>query len=266
MKLIKQLKIYLPLFAIIALAVVFIVKDFLILGFILIAIAILIFGIWRLFIKKKEEEIEHLNSRLKKAERKKKVLQEENDELRNRKLNIAEIKGILDLGLMEINTNFTRAWNKKFNHNDKNVHFIGALQVTVIAKYGIDMKDLKLRYNGETNTLSIANINPRFLSFNDLAYHWKISEIMEYREPLLGKEHWRKSKDLHELKSQIQERLRERTHYEVKNGPEELAWVTEPLKKQIEGTLGLLFGASDRTIEIVDNFDESFVSLEQYTI
>jgi len=265
MKLFKNLRIYLILLVIIAIAVLLILNDFLAYGLILAGIAFFIFWAWQLFLKNKEDEISKLTSRLDKTERQNRALQAENEELRSRKLNISEIRNILDLGLMEINTNFTRTWNDKFDHGKKSVHFIGALKVKIIAKYGIDMREFRFKYDRDTNILSIANINPRFLSFNDLDYEWKIAEILEYKKPWLGIKHWRKSEELKELEGQIKENLRLKVHQEVINGTEELEWVIEPLKKQIANTLELLFSAPGRTIQVVDRFDDTFKTLEEYT-
>ncbi len=62
----------------------------------------------------------------------------------------------------------------------------------------------------------------------------------------------------------MKEELRVKTHQEVKQGPAELDWVLDPLRKQITGTLELLLGAPYRTVTIVENADESFKKLEDY--
>jgi len=266
MKIPNNLKIYLTLIAIILVSILLIMNELLVYGLLLAGLALFIFLLWRIFIKNKEDKISALTSKLNETEKLKEALQAENDELRHRKLNIAEIKNILDLGLIEIDTNFTRTWNEKFDHGNKSVHFIGALQVNIIAKYGIDLKELKIKYDKENNILTVANINPKFLSFNDLDCQWTIAEIMEYKQPWIRANHWRKSDELQELGGQIKENLRLRTHQEVKNGPDELDWVIDPLKKQIVSTLELLLGAPGRRIVIVDNFDDTFKALDDYHV
>lgn len=265
MKVFKHLKIYLLLLAIIAVAVLFMFNDLLTYGLIASGVALLFFWIWSIFIKTKEEKIATLHEELHKKTHENDTLKTENEVLRNRKLNVAEIKNILELGLMEIDTHFTRSWNDKFNHKSKSVHFIGALQVNIVARYGVDLAALRIKHDKVHNVLTVANINPKFLSFNDLDYRWSIAELLEYKQPWFGAGHWRTSDQLHGLGEQIKEELRAKTHQEVKNGPEELDWVVEPLKKQIENTLQLLLGTSGRTIEIVDSFDDTFKTLDDYT-
>lgn len=109
----KNLKIYLSLIAIIVIGVLLILNDYILYGIILCGIAFLFFTLWRIFLNKKEEEISNLTSQLEKSEEQNSSLQNENNELRNRKLNISEIKNILKLNIIEINTNFTRTWSEK---------------------------------------------------------------------------------------------------------------------------------------------------------
>lgn len=266
MKIFKNLKVYLTLIAIIVIGTLLIFNELILYGLILIGSAFLIFSFWKIFLKKKQEEIFDLNKQLSLEKEQKDSLLEENNELKNRKLNISEIKTILDLGLIEIDTNFTRTWNNSFKYSNRNVHFIGALQVNIIAKYGIDLKELKIKFDKGTNTVSVANINPKFLSFKDLDYDWKISEIMEYKKVWVGTNHWRKSTELEGYAAQLKENLRKTIHQEVLNGPQELKWVLEPLRKQIENSLEILIGTvPDRKILIVDKFDESFLSIEEYS-
>lgn len=180
-------------------------------------------------------------------------------------MNISEIKDVLDLGLMEVNANFTRVWNEKSTHESKRIQFIGALQVSIIAKYGLDLKDLRVKFNKETNEIIVANIAPKFLSFNDLNYNWKIAEVLEYKLPMIGEEYWKKSDDMDGLNSEIRDKYQKHIHEEVKNGPEEMKWVLEPLKKQVAGALEILFDAKGRKIRIVEKFDESFKALQDFS-
>jgi len=192
------------------------------------------------------------------------ALSEEIDELRRRKWNVADIRHILDLGIMQINTAFTRTWDKKFKHGKKEVYFIGALKVHVSARYGIDLKDLRFRYVPEQKKLFIANLQPKLLAFNDINYIWEIAEILEYKKPFFGSNYWRKSKELQELGAQIKEELRLRTHEEVKNGPEEMQWVLDPVKTHLIHTVKWLFHIPGIEVEIADSAGEDYLPLEEF--
>ena len=169
----------------------------------------------------------------------------------------------MDLGLMEVNTNFTRVWNEKSEHEKKQIRFLGALQVSIVAKYGLDMKDLRVKYDEEKNELTVANINPKFLSFSELNYDWKIAEVLQYDVPLIGEKHWETTKNLEALNGEMKEDYRKRINEEVRNGPVEMEWVLTPLKKQVAGALELMLGSNGRKIKIVEHFDDTFQTLKE---
>lgn len=261
----RNLKMYIALGAIIAVALVLILNKFMAYGLIVFGVGAAAVAAYNLLVKQKDDQIHQLKSQLKESDKASSSLKSENTELRNRKLNISEIKSIVDLGLMEVNTNFTRIWNDKMEHENKKVRFLGALQVSIVAKYGLDMKDLRVKFDEEKNELTVANITPKFLSFSDLNYDWKIAEVLEYTVPLIGEKHWSSSKDLEALNGEMKESYRKRINEEVKNGPAEMEWVLTPLKKQVAGALELMLGANGRKIKIAEKFDESFKALKEYS-
>ena len=108
----KHLKIYIILSVIGIVAILLILNKFFLYWILLIGFAVFIYWIWLIYIKGKDTKIVELKSSLEEKSKKLNALEIENDELRNRKLNISEIKNILDLGLMEVKTNFTRTWNR----------------------------------------------------------------------------------------------------------------------------------------------------------
>ena len=252
------------LLTIIAIAVALIFQEMLVYALILFGAVILIFSIWQLFVKERENKIDDLQSQLNASQKRFNHLIQENEELRGEKLNVTGIKQVLDLGLMEVDTHFTRTANQEFERNEKKYQFIGALQVHIVAKYGVDIKALRIKYDEENNVLMIANIMPQFLSFKELNYTWKIAEVLEYRNPMVGSEHWRKSSETSELCLQLKEELRDKTHQRVSKGPKELDWIIDPLKDHILKALELLFGASGRTIKIIENHDRHFKSLDEF--
>lgn len=264
MKFFKNLKIYLILAVVVVVSLLLILNKYAAYGILLLGATGVIYLLWETVIRSKEEKITELAGRLDKTSEQISHLQAENNELRSRRLNISELRDVLDLGLMQVNSSFTRTWNDKFEQGGRSLHFIGALEVKIIAKYGIDVHDLRLQYDREKNEVLVANVKPKFLSFNDFDYEWKIAEVMEYKIPLVGTGHWRKSQELEVLARELKEELRAKTHQEVKQGPAELEWVLDPLKKQIHGTLELLLGSPYRVVTFVDQADDSFKKLEDY--
>lgn len=261
----RNLKMYLILAIILAAAVLLIVNKFLVYGLIVGGVGFATVMLYQAFMKQKDDEINKLRSQLKEVDKTASSLKEENTELRNRKLNVSEIKSVVDLGLMEVNTNFTRVWNDKSEYQGKQIRFIGALQVSIVAKYGLDMKDLRVKFDPDKNELTVANILPKFLSFSDLNYDWKIAEVLLYTVPLVGEKHWQTTKELEALNSEMKENYRKHINEEVKNGPAEMEWVLTPLRKQVASALELMLGANGRKIKIVEKFDDSFKALSEFT-
>lgn len=264
MKFFKNLKVYLILTVMVVVALLLILNKYAAYGIMLLAVAGVVYLLWEMVIRGKEEKITELTERLGKTSQQITNLQAENNELRSRRLNISELRNILDLGLLQVNSSFTRTWNDKYEENGRSLHFIGALQVKIAAKYGIDIHELRIKYDKERNEVMVANVKPKFLSFNDFDYEWKIAEVMEYKKPWVGSGHWRTSPELEVMAGNLKEELRVKTHREVRQGPAEMEWVLEPLKKQITGTLEMLLGAPYRIVTLVEHGDESFKKLEDY--
>lgn len=245
----------------ILLAIIF--NEFLAYAAIFVGAMIIFYGLYHAFLRTKDAEIDDLKAKLDQEESQLEKVKEENDELRTRKLNVSAIRQILDVGLFEIDTNFTRTWNEEIQTDmDKTVQFIGALKVNIIAKYGVDLKELRIKTEGEE--VLIANMNLKSLAFTDLNYDWVISEVLEHKKPYLGGNHRRTNPMLELEANKIKERLQKRTHEEVKQGPEELEAITTILKRQLTHSIALLLGIKDEKVRFVEGSNEDFKTLESF--
>ncbi len=186
-------------------------------------------------------------------------------ELKNQKLNVIGMKNILEVGLMEIDTNFTRTWNEKFVEEDRDLHFIGALQIHLTAKYGVNLKDLKVQIDHQNKLIYIAGLHPKFLSFSEVNHEWKIAEMMEHKKrPLNFGNYWKKSERYQELLNQKMEEKRKALYDEIKQGPEEIQWLIKPLYQQVENTMRILLNRADYDIYFIENATENFQPIETY--
>ncbi len=245
----------------IALAIIF--NEFLAYAAIFVGAMIVFYGLYYAFLRTKDAEIDELKSKLDEEEHLLEKVQKENDELRHRKFNLSAITEILDVGLFEIDTNFTRTWNEEVTtESGKVVQFIGALKVELIAKYGLDLKELRVK--AVKDELQIAHLNLKSLSFTELDYDWVIAEVLEHKKPYLGSQHRRTNTMLELEATKIKERLQKRTHEEVKQGPEELETLTVVLKKQLVNSISILLNIPESKINLVDSADDSFQALERF--
>jgi len=226
------------------------------LGLILGGVAVYFFMSYKHYnpgkIKRLEQELE--NSR------------REIEQLRQKRFQLAGMRPILEVGLMEIDTHFTRTWNEKHTEDKRELHFIGALQVKLKAKYGVNLKDLSVRMDHDNKIIQIAGFKPRFLSFSDINHEWKIAEMLEYKKrPWILDNYWKKSEQYQSLLHRMMEEKRKAVYEEIKQGPEEVRWMVEPLYQQVENTLRILLQRSDYDVSFVDKGGRDFLPLEQFT-
>ena len=202
---------------------------------------------------------------LKKLKQEVRNQQKEIAELKNRKLNVTGLKNILEVSLMEIDTNFTRTWNEKFSEDDTDLHFIGALQIQLVAKYGVNLKDLKVKIDHQNKLIYIAGLQPKFLSFSEVNHEWKIAEMMEHKKrPLNFGNYWKKSERYQELLNRKMEEKRKALYDEIKQGPEEIQWLIKPLYQQVENTMRILLNRADYDINFIKNASDNFQPIETY--
>jgi len=266
LKIFRYIRMIATILVILLIAFLFIFHKYIIWGIVSIIVALLIFWCWQLFSKNQTNKFENLERQNTKLIEDKFILEKQIEELKTRKFNISSINAILDLGLIEIDTSFTRIINQEMEIQGRSVHFWGALKVDVVAKYGIDLKNVRIRKGNKEAEYILANVNPTFLSFKRRHCEWKISEILEYKQivPVIGNHYWIVSPELERVASNIKENCRIETEKSIENGPEEMKWLLPPLKKQIEKSIEVIFNSMNCSVSIVDKFDNSFVALDQF--
>lgn len=171
---------------------------------------------------------------------------------------------VLELGLFEVKTNFKRTVNQKFKNQDKNIQFIGVIDIEFIAKYGVDFRKLRFKIDEDNRELFLTNANPEFLAFTKRTCKWEIDEILEFNIPFLGPGHWRTNPKLDKLANQIKENVRMQVEKDSENGPEELKWITEPLRNHVERALQLILGAQGYKIRFTELAGDNYKSFQEY--
>jgi len=194
-------------------------------------------------------------------------LKEENRFLKDRHFQITQIRSILELNLFEIDTKFNRSVSKQEKINDREIKYFGSLNVSLTAKYGIDCKELRFKYDAVNDILSVGNINPKFLSFGNRKLEWDYFEIFEYKNILpLTVKRWMASDDLSKYAAKIKEEYRLNTENSLQKGPEEFAWIHTPVKNNVESLVKILFSGLCRNINIVADTDDSFVQIDNLNL
>ncbi|MDX9728976.1 MAG: hypothetical protein RBT50_06905 [Bacteroidales bacterium] len=262
------IKRYLLVAAILLVAVILLANKLLVWGAAFLAAGLIILGIQQLIllnvkVSKFEDNISGLEEKNQSLAKMNEKLMEENIFLKDRHLQITQIKSILEMNLFEIDTRFKRTINRTEMLNDREIRHMGSLGVSLKAKYGIDLKELRFKYLPESDELIVANINPRFLSFGNRKLEWEFFETLEYRRqlPLTGKR-WMTSDDLAEKSEKLKEEIRLQTEHSLESGPEEFAWIMEPIRENVGNTIRIMFKGICSNIRIAELADSSFVPLE----
>ena len=261
----KNIRFYLIAGLLVVAGIILLTNEIIAAGLIIIGIAAFVFLLWELFLKEKEKQIELLNQEIQRIKSENIALKEDITELSNRKLNISEINSILDLGLIEVDTNFKRTVNRELQEGDKSVQFIGVLHVDFVAKYGVDFRKLLFKVDEEKREICIANANPQFLSFSKRNCIWEIAEILEYNKPFFGSKHWKTNPKLDKLASQIKEEIRIKTERETENGPSELGWIIRPLRKHVETAITLIIGIKGYNIRFTELDGGNYKPMTEFT-
>ncbi len=265
----KFLKSYLIIAALVVLAIILLSGKLIAWGLAVLGAALIILGIQQLIklnvkVTLFENNIKKLDEKNNELIKQNKELTEENSFLRERHFQVSQIKSILELNLFEIETKFTRPISRKEEYDGRDIKYFGSLSVTLNAKYGIDIKELRFKYDIENDVLTIANINPRFLSFGTRKMEWDFFEIFEYRsQNIFADRKWMVSYDLFEYANKIKEKYRMSVENSIEKGPEELEWIYKPIRQNVENAINVLFRSMCPNIVIIDEADESFIPIEK---
>jgi len=268
----KKNRQYLIVVLIIILAVFLLTNKLILWGLIVFAAGLVVLGIQQLInlnvkVSQFQSNINALDEKNNDLYKQNLKLKEENSYLKDRHFQITQIRSILELNLFEIDTKFTRSVSRQEEINGRNIKYFGSLNIALTAKYGIDCKELRFRYDEENDVLSVAKINPKFLSFGNRKIEWDFFEMLEHKNiiPLTGKR-WMTCDDLSDYAGKIKEEYRLSTEKSLACGPEEFSWIHTPIKNNVESLIKILFSGLCRNIKIVDNPDNSFVHIDNLNL
>jgi hypothetical protein len=262
-------KSYLIIAALVILAIILLTGKLIVWGLAVLGAALIILGIQQLIklnvkVSLFEDNIKKLDEKNNDLAKQNKDLAEENNFLRERHFQVTQIKSILELNLFEIDTRFTRPITNREEYDGRDIKYFGSLSVSLKAKYGIDIKELRFKYDSDSDVLTVANINPKFLSFGTRKMEWDFFEIYEYRsQNIFADRKWMVSFDLYEYANKLKEKYRMSVENSIEKGPEEFEWIYKPIRQNVENAIRVLFKNMCPNIEITDKADDSFIPLEK---
>ena len=267
----KILKSYLIVGLLVLISIILLSGKLIVWGLAVLAVALVILGIQQLIrlnvkVSLFEGDMKNLDDRNNELQLQNMKLLEENSYLKERHFQITQIKSILELNLFEIDTKFTRSVSSQEKLGDKNIKYFGSLSVSLKAKYGIDIRELRFKYDRDSNTLTVANINPKFLSFGNRKLEWDFFEIYEYRgQNILADKQWMTSEKLIEYAAELKEKYRVEVEKSLEKGPDEFEWIYTPIRQNVESAIKVMFRGVCKNIIVADESDDSFIQIDRLT-
>lgn len=264
----KSLKSYLIVGFLALIAIILLSSKLLIWGLGVLAVALVVLGIQQLIklnvnVSLFEEHVRKLDEKNTELQYQNEKLLKENSYLRERHFQVTQIKSILELNLFEVDTKFTRSINNQEKLNDKDIKYFGSLNVSLKAKYGVDINELRFRYDPAKDILTVAGINPKFLSFGSRKIEWDFFEIYEYRgQNILADKQWMTSDNLFKYANVLKEQYRVEVENSLEKGPEEFTWIYNPLRQNVMDAVRVLFKGLCSNIVFADTMDDTFLPLE----
>ena len=214
----------------------------------------------------------------------------ENKNLHNMKINVSDIKPLVEIGLFEAETEFTQFVDQYFDeyfneihdegmvelikttpatyvekYNDVPIRISGALHFKIDAVYGIKVDEIKIKTYEENGLpqVKIFGAKPKFLSFKSRKVTWKNPIALKYSSPLIGKETWKTDNKIMTQYTKFIDEYREKIIHESEKGPKELEWIKKPLENQIKSMLSILF-FKGYVIHFVEEDNDEFISLNEF--
>ena len=71
-----------------------------------------------------------------------------------------------------------------------------------------------------------------------------------------------RTRELSDANQRLKEEIRLQTEHSLESGPEEFAWIMEPIRENVENTIRIMFKGICSNIRIAELPDNSFVPLE----
>ncbi len=200
--------------------------------------------------RKKIDNLKEELEKTKKIEEEKNRLSEEVDRLKGQKISITQLEDIFKVSMFKIDTTIT---DLKRTETGEDTEFLSVIRQELKLNYGIDFKELKVIQTPDS--VEIYNLKPTFTGFDEHPDYYTLhAELREKKSNILlsnndshlkingktvdsilidSKTPYNHTYFLKEHEKELKGRIKE--------GPEELKWLEEPIKQKSKLLLKLFF-------------------------
>ncbi len=236
----------------------------------------------------KLHEAEKLTEENRKLRETEAILSQQLEQAREKKLQVLNIQPILKLGLLEADCQIARCFDLYIDKNgqiitdessnepsgiinaflsgllgERRTRFIGTLNINFKARYGVDLKNLRIKRDNNSKTVYVegANITYQGTSGDFPRTSWEGCVVL--RE--LSSGGWIADDEALKLESPCKDICRDYVEESLKNGPEELEWLKGPLQDTVKHLLLMMIVPSDYSLKFVDKIEGQSVPFFEYT-
>lgn len=222
----------------------------------------------------KADKTDEENKRLKERQE---YLEKEIHSLKDGRIKILNIKPILELGVLEANCRIHKCFDEYFDLDNKPIlaeidestglidetkmrllekvknRFMGALRIDFIARYGVDMKKMRIKIDDSLRVVEVQGVDPKYLGCKGFPNtQWMCS--VPLRKNWLGD--WVSDNEAKSIEGISKDKCRALTEKSLQAGPEELAWLKEPLHNTVRNFLLATVVPSGYTLKLVEHLDD----------
>lgn len=240
-------------------------------SFLIIGVLLIMFSSIRLVIDSigksaiEREETKQLREKLERSEETRKRLEEKLKEDQQKPLKILDVHPILDMGMLEVDFALSKFFDQQYIKNKNgslervsvsperkrgDFRFIGGLTAKFKARYGIDLRAMKVKEDPVAKRFYVSGANPMFLGTSDFPdIHWEGSVLLGYN--LTGR-CWETDDLYAKNESACREGFLKGFQEKLKSGPEELNCFKTPLQEYIRRLIQVIFAPRGHSVELVD--------------
>ena len=229
------------------------------------------------------EKLEEENRQLHENES---ILKKQLEEARKKKLQVLNVQPILELGILEADCQIAQCFDFFIDKNgeiiteesgkepsgiigafvegllgERRTRFIGTLNVKFTARYGIKIQNLKIRCDDNSKTVYVEGAEPTYLGTRDFPQtFWEGCVVLREQ----WDETWIADDKAVSLESPCKDICRKSMEESLKNGPEDLEWLKNPLQNTVRHLLQMMITPQGYSIEFVEEIEGESVPFFEY--
>jgi hypothetical protein len=230
----------------------------------------------------KIDQVGRISEENEQLRRKQALLEKEIRSVRDGRVKVLNIRPILELGLIEANCQIHKCFDEYYGENNEPLsliqdestglvnegamrsletvkkRFMGTLRVEFVARYGMDMRKMRVKVDDELQVVEVQGVEPKYLGCKGFPKtQWMYS--IPLRKNWLGD--WVSDGEAKAIEGPSKDRWRALTEKSLQSGPEELDWLKQPLHNTVRSFLMAALVPRGYALRVVDRLEGDHVPL-----